>query len=188
MGKIERPWQETKEVLGLFGRTVKQAREKYRHFVTEGVADGKRRDLMGGGLVRSAGGWESVAALRRGRESYSSDERILGSSEFVESILKEAAKQDKRRISVKRVNLETLKKRICADFQINLTALEAGSRVPAVSSARAVLCYVWLRHLGRSGRQLAEQLGVSPQAVYFSAAKIEKGNGLNDDDLENWCR
>ena len=61
IGKIERPWQETKGVLELFSNTKKRAREKYRCFVMEGVAQGKRRDLTGGGLVRSMGGWESVA-------------------------------------------------------------------------------------------------------------------------------
>ena len=43
------------------------------------------------------GGWESVAELRRGRESYRSDERILGSSEFVEAILREAEKRENRK-------------------------------------------------------------------------------------------
>jgi len=35
-------------------------------------------------------GWEKVEALRRGRESWAHDERVLGSNEFVESVLKES--------------------------------------------------------------------------------------------------
>ena len=29
------------------------------------IADGRRSDLVGGGLIRSAGGWSAVKALRR---------------------------------------------------------------------------------------------------------------------------
>jgi hypothetical protein len=58
---------------------------------------GRRRDLMSGGLYRSMGGWRAVADLRRGSEAYRSDERVLGSSEFVEALLEEADAQSKGR-------------------------------------------------------------------------------------------
>jgi hypothetical protein len=49
----------------------------------------RRPDLQDGGLVRSLGGWAAVQALRRGREHYAADERILGSSAFVATLCKE---------------------------------------------------------------------------------------------------
>ena len=46
--------------------------------------------LTGGGLVRSAGGWQQISSLRQVDAHLKSDERILGDSEFVETVLKEA--------------------------------------------------------------------------------------------------
>ncbi len=57
MGKVKRPWQETQWVLGMFGEYVGSDRRAYRGFVEKGIAQGKREDLSGGGLIRSAGGW-----------------------------------------------------------------------------------------------------------------------------------
>jgi hypothetical protein len=53
------------------------------------MSRGRRPEITGGGLVRSMGGWARVEGLRRGRESWAHDERVLGSSEFVETVLKE---------------------------------------------------------------------------------------------------
>ena len=52
------------------------------------VANLYKLKCMGGGLHRSMGGWRAVADLRRGREAYRSDERVLGSSAFVEALRK----------------------------------------------------------------------------------------------------
>jgi putative transposase len=51
------------------------------------ISVGQRPELVGGGLTRSAGDWFAVRSQRSrgGREL--SDERILGSAEFVERIL-----------------------------------------------------------------------------------------------------
>lgn len=48
--------------------------------VSEGVAQGKRPELTGGGLVRSAGGWQKLAANRKFGDYRKGDERILGDS------------------------------------------------------------------------------------------------------------
>jgi len=90
LGHVERPWQATAEVLGCFGAGRRTEGRQYRDFVAAGVAQGRRREFQGGGLRRSAGGWTEVAALRRGREHWAADERVLGSGAFVETILQEA--------------------------------------------------------------------------------------------------
>ena len=56
VGRLARPWQDTAEVLGRFGGRMGRARERYRMFVQEGIRQGRRPELMGGGLVRSQGG------------------------------------------------------------------------------------------------------------------------------------
>ena len=56
----------------------------------EGVDLGRRKDLVGGGLVRSYGGWDEVRALGKSWECKKGDERVLGKSDFVEEVLGEA--------------------------------------------------------------------------------------------------
>lgn len=87
MGGKEQPEQDTGSILGRFVKRRSEARRAYREFVEAGTAQGRRSDLVGGGLVRSVGGWEQVKELRRGRERWVSDERILGSSDFAARIL-----------------------------------------------------------------------------------------------------
>ena len=76
MGKGVCPWQNSALVLKQFGSTVKVARQKYREFVASGISDGQRPDLIGGGLIRSMGGWEAVKAFRQASVYMKGDERI----------------------------------------------------------------------------------------------------------------
>jgi hypothetical protein len=48
---------------------------------------GSREELTGGGLRRSAGGWENLRALAGEKEYWRGDERILGDGAFVDSVL-----------------------------------------------------------------------------------------------------
>jgi hypothetical protein len=57
LGKFKKEWQDDKYVLKWFGGKVGEARRAYRHYVSAGVDQGQRPDLVGGGLVRSQGGW-----------------------------------------------------------------------------------------------------------------------------------
>jgi putative transposase len=50
----------------------------YQQYVQKGVALGRQPELVGGGLVRSLGGWSKVLALRGRGEKQRSDQRILG--------------------------------------------------------------------------------------------------------------
>ena len=56
---------------------------------------GKRPDLIGGGLVRSAGGWSAIKAQRIAKIYQKGDERILGDGDFVEQILSAANEEMK---------------------------------------------------------------------------------------------
>jgi len=57
MDRRSNDWQDTGAVLRLFGEKVSAARRQYRGHVEKGIALGKRCDLIGGGLIRSNGGW-----------------------------------------------------------------------------------------------------------------------------------
>jgi len=97
MGKVKKPWQDTGSVLGMFGEKLGAARRAYRAFVEEGIAQGKRQDLTGGGLLRSAGGWEGVKALREEKVYQRNDERILGDGDFVGRVLASAEEAMEKR-------------------------------------------------------------------------------------------
>ena len=83
LGRRKNSWQDRDYVLGWFGSTEKDARQNYRRFVEKGIGIGNQPQLVGGGLIRSLGGWAQVKTIRRFSEKEASDERILGSGEFV---------------------------------------------------------------------------------------------------------
>ena len=108
MGRIKRDWQDTETVRRYFGKRRGKAIEKYKRYVQEGIGKGNRHDLTGGGLVRSMGGWAEVLSLRRKGIKVASDDRILGSSEFIEELLAEAEERETLRLDRKVVNLNRL--------------------------------------------------------------------------------
>ena len=67
MGKIDRQWQDVSGVLELFGGRTGTARRRYKVFVEKGALEGRRPELVGGGLIRSSGGWEAVKVMRRAK-------------------------------------------------------------------------------------------------------------------------
>lgn len=186
LGAVERKWQDTDDVLGRFSDKRGVARRLYREFVEAGVTQGRRPELVGGGLLRSYGGWSGVTELRRGREKYRSDERVLGSTSFIEEIAKEVEQQEVGKN--RQVSLDALIGRICADTGIGKGSISGDGRSRAVTRARAFLAYTWIRHLGRSGHELAKKLGVTPQALYASSSRVEGENVIRLGDLERWCK
>ncbi len=114
MGKMKRDWQDTDTVLSYFGSGRKKAILRYEKFVKEGITQGRRPDLVGGGLIRSLGGWSQVLFLRRKGIRIASDDRILGSGDFVQSLLTEVDKKERETLKLRRklINLVPLGKRI----------------------------------------------------------------------------
>src|SRR5690606_30255835 len=76
-------------VLHHFGRTRGEASAAYRQFVDDGRDQGRRPELMGGGLRRSLRGSAMTSALARGRDRWGADERILGPPKFVSATLRD---------------------------------------------------------------------------------------------------
>jgi len=58
-------WQDTDTVLRRFGAGRGSARRKYKSFVEKGLSQGRGHDLIGGGMIRSFGGWGVVKAARK---------------------------------------------------------------------------------------------------------------------------
>ena len=66
--------------------------------------------------------------------------------------------------------------RIATDMGISRESMTGSGRNRKVTRARAVLAYIWMRYLGRSGYELAKALGVTPQALYASSRRVEADN------------
>ena len=181
VGQQTRPWQETETVLGHFSATLRVARRQYATFVAEGAAQGRRPELQGGGLVRSAGGWVAVQELRQGRESYRGDERILGSSAFVEEMEREVAEREGQQgeLRARQLPLAEVIERVCQATQVEPQAARGGGRRAAVSRVREGVAYLWVRYLGHSGSAVAQALGIRPESVYKAAQRGEQ-------DAERW--
>jgi hypothetical protein len=63
-------------------------------------------DLTGGGLLRSAGGWEGVKLPREEKAYQKNDERIPGDGDFVERVLASAEETMEKRYALRSGGLD----------------------------------------------------------------------------------
>ena len=176
LGKVKRDWQQVDHILSLFGQRRSDAKKAYRQFVEKGIAQGRRPELTGGGLVRSLGGWAALRALRNEPVRVKGDERILGDSDFVESVLKEANEQLERRYRLEAggFNLDQVIKRVAEVMNIEPDLIYEKSRRPQVVAARDLLCYWASKELGMSATDLAKRLNPGQPAVSVGVRRGEK--------------
>ena len=156
LGVVARDWQDTATVLSYFGQKRRRAVEQYEQFVKEGIPQGRRPALGGGGLIRSLGGWSQVLSLRRRGMKVPSDARILGSGEFVERLLADAARREKEtlRLSQKVRELTSVARRIIAGEGLEASALRSALRTRAVVRARKLFCQVAVKGMGCGFRSI----------------------------------
>jgi REP element-mobilizing transposase RayT len=186
VGKVPRPWQERAEILGQFATGQGLAKRRYLEFMAAGATQGRRPELQGGGLVRSLGGWKRVAVLRRGREAWAADERILGESYFVIQMQKEAAAA----VPVPRTNalavFPKMLARCARAFGVAHAEIVSGSRRRVVAHARMVAGALAVQELGLPIREVARRLGVSPTVTrenLWQAQKLLAERGLTPENL-----
>jgi len=173
LGKRKRDWQDRVYVLGYFGQPEREAKREYLSFVSKGIDEGRKPELVGGGLLRCVGGWKKLKEARESGQRMKSDERILGRSEFVERVLREAGEQLERgsRLRGRGADLRWLIERVAVVFGVEAEDLKTGSRSRKVGKARAALCCIGVRELGLSCAFLAKELRISPSAVSKSAVR-----------------
>lgn len=176
VGKVKRDWQHVDYVLGFFGKGKSDARKAYRHFVKEGVKQGRRPELTGGGLIRSVGGWAAISALRDEGVRVKADERILGDGDFVDAVLKEADEQMQRRfrLQIEGFDLEWVARCVAKVMDIPVELVWEKSRRPQVVEARDLLCYWASTELVMSKTDLAKRLKLSQPAISVAVRRGEK--------------
>jgi REP element-mobilizing transposase RayT len=177
IGKTAKDWQQRKYVLSCFGRKKAAAIAAYRTYVQAGVATGHRPQLVGGGLIRSAGGWSAVKAQRREGILEKGDERILGSSDFVLQVVNAAEHRLRYQFSLgERIEkAEQLLARECRKAGVTSQALKAGGRRRATSRVRKKLAQQFVEELGLSLAEAGRLLGVSTSAI---ARTLQRNNKL----------
>jgi REP element-mobilizing transposase RayT len=167
MNRCENQWQDRRYVLKWFGHKEGDAKKSYREFVKKGIALGKRPDLTGGGLIRSMGGWSIVKAMRNSGIKEESDERILGSGEFVSEVIKHAEEKVKYQLPAMELQ-KSIKEEIeihCKDAKVPVAMLQSGSRRPPLPKLRRAIALKLINEYGVSLAETARQLGISTSGV-----------------------
>jgi len=173
MGKENNGWQNRVRVLSLFGDSERKAVTAYYKYMEEGISMGRRPELVGGGLLRSGGGWSQVKSRLLSKEGMLSDERILGSGEFVEKIVGEADEKIRYQLPKSR-RLEDAKsiiENVCGEENVSPEELRAGSRRGPVTAIRKHLARRLVEELGLSLADAARLLGVTTPAVAKSISR-----------------
>ncbi|MCB4791588.1 MAG: transposase [Elusimicrobia bacterium] len=167
MNKNKAEWQSRDEILEYFGKNKLDAMRRYEEFVAEAKGNSKREDLTGGGLIRSAGGWKEVLNLRRSKEKWIADERILGDGEFVSTTLKQADEEMERKERLKKEGWEInrLVKTVCKLLGIDEKDIKRESRRSKLSQARSLIAYWGNKELGISGVELAGYFGITKSSI-----------------------
>ena len=167
LGHWKRGWQETDYVLGMFAEKRSTAMRRYREFVEEGIEQGKRPDLIGGGLLRSQGGWSGVKALRAAGAYQKGDERILGKGEFVARVLAYAEEKLERkyRLAASGYSLDRLIERVAELLGMSGDEVIEPGKARQKVEVRSLICYWTTTELGISQTRLAQRLPLNQPAI-----------------------
>ena len=145
---------------------------------------GFRKDLVGGGLLQSAGGLEGIRILRKLKERWRGDSRVLGDGDFVTEVLKETEEADGQKTKLKhQFDLESLGKKVSLELGLAEGVLFSGRRFRSLSLGKGVFSYLAADLLGYSLVEIGKKLKISGVSVYQIKDKgrdyiANKGNFL----------
>jgi len=181
VGKRKAEWQSVGEILERFGKRKGEAIKKYEVFVAKGKGMGRRGDLSGGGLIRSAGGWKEVLELRRSKDKWMGDERILGDGEFVKATLKQTDEQiiRKERLRKEGWEITRLVKKVCELMGVDEKEIQRKSKRSRIANARSLISYFGSRDLGISGIELARYFGITTSSI---SSAIKRGRIIAEEN------
>jgi REP element-mobilizing transposase RayT len=170
------------DVLQYFGKNLKEARRRYQEFVEKGIDQGKRPDFQGGGLVRSAGGDKTGLLGRKEEDKELSDQRILGSGDFVAEVLRAANEFEEKRIK-KSIPIDQLAGKITSYFGIKIDDILIKSQKNKISKARSIICYLAIKEMKYSGTSVGKFLNIRR---YSALRCAERGKNILDKDKRLW--
>ena len=162
MGKGVMEGQAVDEVLSFFAKRKREAAKKYRLFVADGVALGKREELGGRRRLTKS------ALEELGEETY--DARILGSGEFIEE-LRQRRELESR--FPQAMEITDIVARVCGHFGIKPDALQLNSRTARIADVRSVICYLAVRRVGHCGVEVGKLVNLRRAGVSVAAGRGE---------------
>jgi putative transposase len=176
LGNKRNDWQDVDYVLGFFNKNGKIAQGQYKEYVSQGIEKGRRPDLVGGGLIRSLGGWSEARKRGKREKRLKGDERILGDSQFVLDTLKEASERFERRFELRArgYDLDALAERVGRIFGMEPGDLYSPGKYRRLIKPRSVYCYWAVRELGETATALAIRLRLTQAGVSKSVLRGEK--------------
>lgn len=176
LGKRNQDFQDVDYVLRLFGEKKASGRSNYDEYVRKRMGLGQRPELVGGGLLRSSGGWSALKAMSKARIHLKGDERILGDSNFVKEILAEQKERFERRywLQAQGYNIDRVVEKVAKVFKIDPVEVLKPGNQPLRAKARSLVCYWAVRELGMSGTSVSVLLGVGQPAVSRAVVRGEK--------------
>jgi len=159
-----------------FAADLKAARRRYLSYVSTGLDQGRRPELIGGGLIRSLGGWTEVKKKRRlGMERIKGDQRILGDTAFVQTMLKQAKEKYERgyELRAQGVDLDYIAEKAAGLYDIEPDEIFSKGRQQHRADARGLFCYWATRELNVSLNALARKLMMTPSGIGYAVARGE---------------
>lgn len=174
------------DVLLQFGDKLREARRGYRQFIKNGVDQGQRPELQGGGLVRSAGGDKRGLLGRKKEEREKGDERILGSGNFVNETLRKAG-EDWEKGKEKKMPLAQLIEKVASHLDLKEASIISASRKRKISEARSIISYLAINDMGYSASEVGRTLSINRENAGRCAVRGKKALNKYEDlkDIAN---
>jgi REP element-mobilizing transposase RayT len=163
LGRASMPMIQVDEVLPIFARQRKAARQRYESFITDGLHEHSMSKLSNGGRRSSRALDPSIA------EDAMFDDRILGGGHFVEQVLNTSSTVQNNH----RMPLAELVQQVATCLQIAPATLSAPSKERNIVRAKAIISHIAVRKLGIKGMDVAATLGYSSTAVTQAAKRGE---------------
>ena len=181
-----RTWQHSDYILKKFNPSVSVARRQYREFVEKGMDQGRRDELVGGGLIRSAGGWTAAKTLQKAGLFQKNDERILGDGDFVEKVLSLANEKMERcyRLQAQGVDFQAVIRRAGELTGVDPDAILSRDRGRRTVQARSLACYWAAEELGLKQPEIGLKLGMTQAAVSMAIQRGKLFAAKNNMSLE----
>ena len=147
------------EVLSLFSRRKKAARELYLNFLVEGLQQIDPPQLSHGGRRTS----QKLDATLENDDFF--DERILGGSHFAQQILDSDAAEHLQ------PTLEQIVTTIAAYYDLDTEELSFPSKEKQIVQAKSVICFLAIRCHRQPGVAVAKRLGYSSSAASYATKR-----------------
>ncbi len=175
MGKATYAWQNVDAILSRFGPSLRVGRRVYRDFLEDGLSRNQPAGDLHRSIGRESGEWSRVLSRQRRSENAASDTRVLGSDDFVESVVAEAERLEKNSLRLMRVRptVDLLCGSLALGHDLEPAEVTSGAKRRKVIKARKDVVFIAMKKLGYSGAEVARHLGVSASCINRIAAGSE---------------